>query len=135
MKRKYIIWVIVILVLMGGAAAYMLWNKPHEKVEDQNATSITATDLADEFLQNEAKANRRYLGQVLEVKGKVIEVTANQDGKTVLLLESTDPLSGVQCTMRDVGFEASTGQIMTVHGFCNGFTTVVLLQDCIQVDK
>ena len=54
----------------------------------------------------------------------------NQDGKTVLLLQSSDPLSGVQCTLKDEG-NYIVGTELTVKGFCTGYTTVVLLNDCI----
>ncbi len=134
MKRKSISLLVGALVIAGIIIGYALWNKPHETVDDQEGEKIEATVLANAFLENEQEANQKYLSKVLEVNGVVSEVTTNQDQKTVLLLESEDPLSGVQCTLKEAA-EVQVGEKVTVKGFCNGFTTVVLLQDCILVKK
>ncbi|HRO43797.1 MAG TPA: hypothetical protein PL009_13245 [Flavipsychrobacter sp.] len=129
MKKK----VLLFLLVVGAIAAvlgYVVWNKPHETVDDKKGIQITAEALTNAFLQNELSANATYLNQVIEVSGKVSEISKNQDGKDVLLLESSDPLSGVQCTMREPGNYEMEKEI-TIKGFCNGYTTVVLLSDCI----
>lgn len=123
--------IIVILLLIAGGIGYYVWNKPPAKVEDKKSTPVIATDLASAFTTDEAAANKKYLNQVLEVSGIVAESSRNQDGKTVILLESGDPLSGVQCTMRDDNVAIGNGSTVKITGFCNGYTMVVLLSDCI----
>jgi len=128
---KKIAAAIVILLLIAGGIGYYIWNKPPEKVENRKSVPVLATELVGAFTTDEAAANRKYLNQVLEVSGTVAETSKNQDGKTVILLESGDPLSGVQCTMRDDGITINNGAAVKVTGFCNGYTMVVLLSDCI----
>lgn len=101
-------------------------------MEDIKSDAITADVLAGAFLANEQHGNGKYLNKVLDVTGTIAEVTKNQDGKTVITLGiSSDPLSGIQCTMRDDHIQAEAGKKITIKGFCNGYTLVVLLSDCI----
>ena len=130
MKKKIAAGIIVFLLVAGGVSYYM-WNKPPAKVEDKKSTPVNAEALSNGFTADETKANKQYLNKVLEVSGKVAETSKNQDGKTVVLLESSDPLSGVQCTMRDDGVVIENGASIKITGFCNGYTMVVLLSDCI----
>lgn len=128
---KKVLISLLVIVLAGAGIGVYLWNKPPETVEDKKATAITAELLAKAFIQNEQKANATYLNQVMDVTGTVAEVTKNQDGKTVITLSVSDPLSGIQCTMRDDNIKAEVGKTMTIKGFCNGYTLIVLLSDCI----
>ncbi len=128
---KKVLLVLLVLVLAGAGIGIYLWNKPPATVEGKKATAVTAEVLARAFTDNEQQANATYLNQVLDVTGTVAEVSKNQDGKTVIVLSVSDPLSGIQCTMRDAGVQAQAGSTMTIKGFCNGYTLVVLLSDCI----
>jgi len=129
---KKVLYAVLIILALGGAVGFYLWNKAPAKVEDQKATPISADQLAQAFVNNEQQANATYLNKVLAVSGKVMEVNENQDGKTVITLEAAfDPTSGVQCTMRDNNFKPKVGDQVTVKGFCNAYTVVVILSDCI----
>jgi uncharacterized protein YxeA len=131
MLMKKILIVLLVVVLAAAGVGWYMWNKPPETVEGKKATAIDAETLSKAFTDNEQKANATYLNQVLDVTGTVTEVSKNQDGKTVVLLQVSDPLSGIQCTMRDDQVKAAPGQSITIKGFCNGYTLVVLLSDCI----
>lgn len=131
MKKKKLILVFFLLILIvGGITAFVLWNKPHPKVEDRKAEVVGAQVLYHAFTTNEQQANQSYLNKVLQVSGTVSEVSKNQDGKTVAVLATDDPLGGIQCTFRDAA-TIQQGQTITVKGFCNGYTMVVLLNDCV----
>lgn len=127
---KRILLVIAVLIAASGIIVWRYVNKPAEKVEDVKGLSITAEQLVDAYDKDETAADKLYLNQAIAVLGKVEEISKNQDGKIVVLLQSADPMSGVQCTLRNnVTIEA--GKQVTIKGFCNGYTTVVLLSDCI----
>lgn len=128
--KKRLLLIGLVLLVAGGAVAYFMWNKPHQTVDDQVGTAVSAEVLTQAFEQNEQQANLTYLNKILEVSGTISEVSKNQDGKTVLILQSENPLSGVQCTLKDEA-ALGMGQAVVVKGFCNGYTTVVLLADCI----
>jgi len=132
MKRKNkILLAVAILAVIAGASVAIKWNKPHPKVEDQQAIAVPAAALYAAFTTNEQHANALYLNKTLQVTGTVNELSKNQDGKTVVLLDAGDPLGGIQCTFRDTGFTINPGESIRVKGFCNGYTMVVLLNDCI----
>jgi len=121
-------------IIVAATAGWLMWNKPHETVDDKKGIQITAEELSSAFLNDEQKANSIYLNQVIEVSGTIAEISKNQDGKDVILLECSDPLSGVQCTMRETAGIYYAGETTVIKGFCTGFTTVVLLSDCIKPD-
>lgn len=130
---KKVALVLLVIVLLGGAVAYYLFNKKPAQVEDIKSEAITASALVKAFEANEAEANKTYLNKVLDVSGVVQELSQNQDGQMVLVLASDDnPLSGVQCTMREAIAQVKVGDQLTIKGFCNGFVMTVILSDCIK---
>lgn len=131
MKRNRIFLLFIGVLAAVAVIITVIWNRPPESAESQPGLKISATELAEAFENDENKANQIYLNRVLEVQGTIIEIGRNQDGQQVLLLESSTPLSGVQCTMKDEKQDLKEGNAVTVKGFCNGFTSVVLLSDCV----
>lgn len=130
---KRILVVAAMVLLAAGIVGWFIWNKPHPQAEDQHATVIVADTLYNAFQANEPAANARYLNQVLELQGTAAELSRNQDGQQVVVLSVGDPLGGVQCTFRKDQTLLRQGEAVHVKGFCNGFTSVVLLSDCVHV--
>jgi len=132
MKKRSAILVAFILIIFAAAGiGYYQWNKPAERIEDQEAATIAAPALYAAFTANEQQANAAYLNKPLLVSGNIAEVSKNQDGKTVIVLDAGDLLGGVQCTLREAGVTPAAGQAVAIKGFCTGYTVVVLLNDCI----
>jgi len=129
---KKIIAAIVFLALIGvGTGIYLFYKKP-ETVDDKKGIAITAAALSKEFAANEQSANTQYLNKVIEVTGAVSETEKNQDGGLMVVLDTGDPMAGVQCGMRDKGVEVAKGQTVTIKGFCSGSgITGITLTDCI----
>lgn len=135
MKRKK--WPLILgfvgaLAAVGAGVGVVMWNKAPEKVEDSKGLSVTATQLCTDFSADEAAANQKYLNKALEVTGTVSEVTKNQDGIPVVIVQGDDPSMNVQCSMREKDASPEVGKTVTVKGFCSGNTMFdVLLTDCI----
>lgn len=129
---KKILLAIVAIALIGGGTAYYMWNKPHDKVEDVKCISISAPQLAKEYQANENAANTKYLKKAIEVTGTVNEVDKNKDGGVSVILDTGDPMTGIQCSMRDSTVTATKGQNLVIKGFCSGNDmTGVILTDCV----
>lgn len=129
--RKILLGVLGLFVI-GAAVAVILWNKPHAKVEDQQSTAITAVALKQAYEKDEAAANKLYLNKVLEVSGTVSGLDKNQDGGSMLLLDTGDPSDEIQCTLRDKGAQAAKGAAVRVKGFCTGSNLLgITLTDCV----
>ena len=131
-KARYIFVVILIVFSTAMIIGYRVWNKPHSKVEDVESIKVTADGLSKAFAADESKANQQYLNKAIEVTGSVSEVIENQDGGTMLVLQTEDPMMGIQCTMREGKGPAEIGKSVTIKGFCSGSgITGVSLTDCI----
>lgn len=131
MKRA-IIYLLLLCVLVAVGAGIYLWNKPHRNIEDVRTASVEAAELSRAFEADEAGANRKYLNQPLTVSGIVGEVEDNASGQMVVFIRGHDELSGVQCTLREGAATGrpAVGDQVKISGFCNGYTTVVILDDC-----
>lgn len=125
-----IIYIALAVVVISGIVVWQYANKSAPKAEDAKSIIATAKTLVTDYSTDENAANLKYLNNAIEVSGTVAEVTKNQDGKTVVLLQADDPMSGVQCTLREHA-PIQVGKQITLKGFCTGYTLVVLLSDCI----
>lgn len=129
---KKILIIILVVGVIGGAVGAMMWFKPHPKAEDQKGIVITTTDLAKEYNTDEKAADAKYLDKWIEVSGTVGETEKNQDGGLMVVLQTADPASGVQCTMREKNVTINKGQTVTMKGKCSGNgITGISLTDCI----
>lgn len=124
--RKIIV-VISVLFLLATLTGYMLLNKKHRAVEDEEYISLDAAQLFDDFHTNEIQANAQYLDKVLEVTGVVSEVRTNQNEETVVLLRTNDPFFGVSCTMKNNTAQIEPETQITVKGICTGYLSDVVL--------
>lgn len=131
---KKILISVVILGLIGGGVVFYMINKPHPKAENAKAITFKAEDLANEYNKDEKAADAKYLNKVIEVTGIVTGIDHNQDGGTMAILQTSDPNSGIQCTLRDKGATINKGQTITIKGFCSGNgITGISLTDCVIV--
>lgn len=129
--------VFAIILFAGVGAAivfYILYNKPHRNPANEASIQLSAEELFDNFNKDETNANTQYLDKVLEVKGKVLEVTTNQDQTTVIILETNDPIFGIRCTMNSK-VVVDVNDYVTVKGICTGFLSDVVLTNALLVKK
>ena len=129
-KTKTTIYVLILIgVCTGTYVLYQLF-KPHPSAK--NGIQITALNLAKEYSANEKAADAKYLNKAIEVSGTVTEIDKNQDGGMMIILQTGDPMTGIQCAMRDKGATSVKGNNVIIEGFCSGNgITGVSLTDCI----
>lgn len=119
-----------ILIGLTAIVAYKIYNKPHRNVADEKAVRVDAAVLFDEFAADEQTANLRYLDKALEVTGTVSQMLINQDGGTVLILKTNDPLFGISCTMAGP-VTVQPGMQVTIKGICTGYLSDVVMTNGI----
>ena len=122
----------VVLLIIGVLSIYGLYNKPHRNVAGENGIVTSAEQIFNDFQSNEAEANLKYLDKVVEVTGKVADVTRNQEGKMVVILDTGDVFGGVACTMAEEE-QYMTGQVVAIKGICKGYLTDVVLTEAIKL--
>jgi tRNA_anti-like len=132
---KKIILVFLLIAAIGGVFAYMQYNKPHQNIEKASVDAqIEATALFDAYTKDEAAANQKYTGKIIEVTGKVKEVTKTPDGAAKVNLEAAgDAMFGVSCALdaKQVVPAFAIGQNVTMKGKCDGFNLDVQLSTCV----
>ncbi|MCX6290997.1 MAG: hypothetical protein NT126_04470 [Bacteroidetes bacterium] len=136
--KKFII--IAIIVMGSGVAyAYYLFNKPHQGVSHKEAAyTMESRQLFNEYDQNENSANKKYLGKVVCVYGKVADKGVDSKGAMSLILEGGE-MAGVGCqfdkiVMDDIK-DVKKGQVIKVKGVCTGMLMDVVLVDCVPDDS
>ena len=128
-------WKKILFIAIGIAAAcgviyaYYIWNKPSRDVSKEPGIRITATKIFDSFTNNEQAADSAFLDKAIEVTGKVTDVKKNQAGATVVYLQSSNPIFGVNCTFKEDPGAITKGSIITFKGRCTGFTDDVVIKD------
>jgi hypothetical protein len=125
--KKTIVIIFLLLILAGSWIAYRMYNKPPRDPTTESSTKITAVDLFRSYETNEEEANGRYLDKVLEVSGKVIEITNNQENFPVIILETDNPMFAVRCTMEKAGAFANVGDTVKIKGICTGYLSDVIV--------
>ncbi len=131
MARKYfLIAGIVWLVLVAFGLYY--YNKPRTAASDlETDARIDAVDLYGQYQKDENASNRKFLGKIIEVKGKVTNL--QQSGNTTsILLDGGSSSGGINCsiTNNDSIQLPAKGSTVTVKGKCSGFLMDVNLSDC-----
>lgn len=106
-KKKIIRWITIIAVsgiIIGGGIILYLWNTPHRDVQASNTDyTLQASLIVNEYLADAEKANEKYLDEegdskILEITGKVSEVSEDFNNNKVVLLKSDSDKAGVSCT-------------------------------------
>jgi len=131
---RKIILIIIILVSAAVVVGVTLYHKPHRSVAQEEAIAVTAAQLFREFETNEEASNKKYLDQVIEVTGTVSGITINQEGYQVILLQTDNPLFGIQCTLLDQT-EIRKDETVTLKGICTGYLSDVVLTSAMRIKK
>ncbi|MEN8137613.1 MAG: hypothetical protein ABFR62_04195 [Bacteroidota bacterium] len=139
MKRIYkILLALVIPVILVGIGAYWYtFMQPHKnllKVEPE--FEIGAENFFTEFSDDETTSNAKYLGKVVEITGKVVELN-KENNQTVIVLK--DELFGVS-TYLDENFckeypeileTVKVGDTVTLRGQCDGMLSDVVVSRAV----
>lgn len=132
MKKRNLLLLVLGLLVAAGIYGWREYNRTPEGAADKTADeTITAADLLQAFTTDEPAANARFNDKVIQVSGTVASVSAPENGKVTVLLDTGDALSGIACEFdRADAPAAAPGQEITIKGICAGFNLDVLLQRC-----
>lgn len=132
---KKILLTLLVLAIVAAGAGYWYMNKPHEDVAGATPElAVNAQELISAFETNEQEANGKYVGKLIEVRGKIAQIDDTEDGSTNILLESANPMSTVLCQLDPLQKQdksgLAVGQPVNIKGLCSGYTTDVVLDRC-----
>jgi len=101
---KTLLILIGIVILVAGSIGYYMFNMPARDVQNTKTDfSYAASEIVNEYLADNHKANDKYLDEegnskVLEISGIVAEISEDFNNQKVILLKSEGAKAGVSCT-------------------------------------
>jgi hypothetical protein len=130
-KKNIFVAAILFSLLVLGIFALYIFFKPHRSIANEATVAVNADSLMSAYSRDEISANTVYLDKALLVSGEIAELNINQAGQTVVILKTSDPVSGIACTIKEKQTTPlQIGQQITLKGFCSGFMADVVLRDC-----
>ncbi len=126
---KKIFLLLLALGIIGAGIGYYLYNKPVASLENKKPdVEVDASQLVAAYEADEKTANEKYLGKVVQVSGKIADITM-EEGKKKVFLETTNPMSMVIFEMEDKSESGGlkTGDKVRMKGMCSGYLSDVIL--------
>jgi Ca2+/Na+ antiporter len=121
-QAKNLLWVGLIgLILSAGLTVYFVYAREHRDVTSEKGIQVTAQQLFEAFVADEAKANTLYLDKAIEITGEVMNVSTNQDGNIVVDFKTNDPFFVINCTFKTDPGALKAGDNITFKGICTGY--------------
>ena len=135
-----IAFIIIALILLVSAVGYgfYLYYKPHQGIANKEAAfTLESKKLFNEFNDDETASNKKYLGKIVTVYGRVADKAVDANGTFSLIMEGGD-FAGVGCQFDKSVVSAmqnvKKGQVLKVKGICTGMLMDVVLIDCVPED-
>lgn len=130
MKKKKIVFTILSIFLLvgliGGLIAYKEYNRKNIDISDTKAAfELTDIQLLNEFTQDPIASNKKYLGKILELSGKVKNIDIDANGYQTIILGTDSSMNSVRCSI-DSSFKNEShilqkGSTVIVKGICTGY--------------
>jgi len=138
--KKYILPVVIVLAGLGALYAYKEYSrKPADltHIAPQEITDVPS--MVNLYDSNETKANEKFLGKTVEVKGLVSEVINVEDTLLTVMLGSKEEMHRVSCLLDKEQLvnlkKCKVGQQATIKGICTGFLLDVEMNRCVILNK
>ena len=137
-KRRTFFWVgtLLCLLLIGVGYGYYLYQKPHQSAGGETADlAIPADSLYSQYQNDEQHCDKKYLGKVLQVTGKLSEIQHAGQSEIWILSTLSPAGGGINCQLfpgaKLPDPRPKPGEVVTIKGRCTGFLMDVNLADCV----
>ena len=119
-KKKHLLLFVSVIAVIAAGFMYYSYNRTGVNIEKAEAEKVTASALYQAFSQDTTTAKRKYLHKILEVSGTATRSTLNQQGQTVVLMETGFGGAAINCTVEEKIAAIPQRQLITLKGICNG---------------
>ena len=94
----------------------------HAETADEEAAFVVSGDeIVQSFLDNEQESGAKYIDQIIQVTGPIMELS-KENGQVTSVMISSDEYNIVSCTFQNpVDLDEISGDQITVKGVCSGF--------------
>lgn len=118
---KKLIPILILAAAIGFGIGTYLFSKGHDETADiEAAFSMTADNAVQEFLDDQTASAAKYIDQVIEISGPVMDIEKT-DGKVTGVKISSDDMYVVSCTFQNPMEASEISDNITVKGVCSGF--------------
>lgn len=136
-RKKIALFFVGSLVLVLSLLYFQFTKKQHiEVVHIQPDSIVSSENLVANFLSDQSQANHAFTDKIIEVVGKVKEVSFLNNRNT-LILQGPIEDSGIICDMNSDQFslikKLQKGQKVKIKGICKGFLKDVIMLNCIML--
>ncbi len=118
-KRKLLLFV-SLFVLALAAIGYYVYNKGPENISNRKTLPVTARELYDAYINDSLIAQNKFSGKVLLVNGVISRIDLNQQGETILSLQTNEQNAFINCSMEQSAAGLQINDEARIKGICNG---------------
>jgi hypothetical protein len=146
---KNILYILILVLFIGGIFAYQMYTKEHTSVADTEAVAQTSADqLFNAFENRESEAMVAFGDKVLEISGAIYTIDLSNELEPQIVLQTNVDNGYIRC-----GFAAdakaqieslSEGDTIKLKGICKGLNASeeldlladkdVVMSNCIIID-
>jgi hypothetical protein len=139
---KYILGILLVGAITVTAVVLYVFNKPQRNISKEKPSYIMDPSmLVSDFSANEDSSTLKYNDKVIQVSGKIVEFSMENNGASAVFVNS---VGGVSCTFDsltsaknyDILSRVKVGDSLTIKGRCDGFDMImgVVLSKCVLVE-
>ncbi|MEM6264782.1 MAG: hypothetical protein AAGI38_19880 [Bacteroidota bacterium] len=132
MRKQFLVAAAALVLLAIPAYLFLGSAETPSVANTQTEVSTDAPNIYSSFSVDEAHANERFTGKVVEVSGQLMAVEQDEAGSYSLSLDSQDPMGKVVCKLSDATStelaQLQIGETVTIKGTCMGYLFDVIIE-------
>ena len=134
MRRKLLIQIFILLAAIVMVAGYLIYNKPHRNILDEEAKfSLSLVEMNEEFLVDEDAAYKKYFNQVVEISGTAVSINEKANERYDVVLKSREIIANGELISPDVQPAKLIEQEVLLKGLFIGYDNLleeIKLSEC-----
>ena len=134
MRRKLLIQIFILLAAIVMVAGYLIYNKPHRNILDEEAKfSLSLVEMNEEFLVDEDAAYKKYFNQVVEISGTAVSIDEKANKRYDVVLKSREIIANGELISPDVQPAKLIEQEVLLKGLFIGYDNLleeIKLSEC-----
>lgn len=131
-KNKIYLFTIIIITLITIVLSLKINKSSYKnKIKNKSDFSFTSNELIKKFKNNQENAKNLYSDKIIEVSGKIKEISY-LNNKTTIILKSENIDFGVICELNPLENikKLEKNKTIRIKGICKGYLKDVILLNC-----
>jgi tRNA_anti-like len=138
--KRYVLFGGLAIAVVAAIYGYKEFNRKPEDLSNISPQAIVTVDsIVAAFSNDEATANKKYLGKTIQVSGMITEVNNQQDTLLNVVLGNTESINNVSCLLDKKQLTnlkyCTVGKPISIKGICTGFLADVELNRCVIIEN